>query len=518
MYHYGVIPAVLRRFGPFPGILSRSATAAATTLVAGCIFSGVSTRGLAVPSSESVPYDGLTDAPADAVVELFHPYLDTGLGVDGQTSLHLSLPARVRERETGRVVEYRMSSRGYGSWNAERERLKNLFLLRAYFFHPGVFEDTAGLGSLDSLYARARKADPYTRYVDSAQAESHRLASRTTVRPRVLGIQVGVNDAGDTVFLRLVAPGSPADKAGLRRGMPVLAVNDSVVTGDSAFARFSRFVDADTVSARLTVGTPSGPRTETIVRDTARFPTMLIDSLGGAGYIAVSSFTRFTLEGSSTHTEFRAALDATRRFPATVLDLRDNGGGDLGIALRMCDELLSGGVIIRLVERGLQGGASLRIETTHHARPGDRGENRSWVILANGGTASASEILVSALRENLGAPFVGSATYGKGVGQASVNTDGGGIAIITYGQARTASGASYHGVGIAPTHPSSAKPDAMLAEAAALAVPGALARRAAEGFATEDARRAALIEWNRRQAMRPEVKEWGAEEGITNYE
>src|SRR5690606_17704755 len=180
---------------------------------------------------------------------------DLGLGAGGQTTLTQMLPARVRERETGRVIEYRVSQRGYGTWDAERERLKNLFYLRAYFFHASVFEDTAGLGSIDSLYARAKTLDPYTRYIDSSSAAASRLASQTTVRPRVLGIQVRVNDAGDTVFVQLVAPGSPADKAGIARGMPVLAVNDSVVTGDSAFIRFARFVDADTVSSRLTVGT-----------------------------------------------------------------------------------------------------------------------------------------------------------------------------------------------------------------------------------------------------------------------
>src|SRR5690606_34635775 len=142
---------------------------------------------------------------------------------------------------------------------------------------------------------------------------------------------------------------------------------------------------------------------------------------------------------------------------------------------------------------------SLRTETAYHATPGGAGAGRSFVLLADEGTASASEIFIAALRENLGAPLVGSRTYGKGVGQASINTPGGGIAIVTYGTARTASGADYNGVGLAPTHPSTEKPDAMLAQAAAVAVPGALARVAADGLA---ARRAGVITWNRRQALR----------------
>jgi C-terminal processing protease CtpA/Prc len=169
-----------------------------------------------------------------------------------------------------------------------------------------------------------------------------------------------------------------------------------------------------------------------------------------------------------------------------------------------------------LIERGLESGATLRTETTYRAKPGDKGEGRSYVLLADGGSASASEIFISALRENLGVPFVGDTTYGKGVGQAPIDTDGKGVAIITYGTARAASGADYNGIGLLPTHPSTAKPDAMLAQAAAVAAPGALARRAAEGKAGNDARRAALIDWNRRQAVRPDVVEWGR--GVTSYQ
>ncbi|HEX2613276.1 MAG TPA: S41 family peptidase [Fibrobacteria bacterium] len=480
----------------------------ASALAGGCIFSSPPTKGLAVPSTRTSAYDSLTDADAEVIVPLFEPYLDASLGAGGQTSLLQSLPVRVREHETGRVVEFRRSRRGYGSWSAQHERDLNLFLLRSFFFYPGAFDDTTGLATTDSLFARAHQVDPYSRYVDSAKAEEYRRQTRTSARPRVLGIQVRENDAADSLFLSLVAPGSPADKAGLRRGMPILAVNDSVITGDSAFERFARFVDADSLSAKITVGTAQGPLTKTITRDTATFPTVLADSVGGAGYVSIFSFTESTVNGGSTYSEFRAALDATRRFPATILDLRGNGGGSLPVVLRMCDEMLSGGVIIRLIERDLNGGATLRTETAYLARPGDKNEGRSWVILADGRSASASEIFISALRENLGAPFVGATTYGKGVGQASFDTYGGGVAVITYGQARAASGANYNGIGLAPTHPSSARPTAMLNEAVSVAVPGALAKRAAAGLGASDAQRAALIDWNRRQALRPDVKEW----------
>jgi C-terminal peptidase prc len=488
-------------------------------VLSACIFDSATTKRIAPPPgpldsiidvSVNTPYDSVTTAAPTLSIALFAPVHDKTLAPGSQSALTIALPVRVRQKETGRVVEYRYGERSFGTWTAERERELHLFFLRTFFFHPGVYDDTtAETLSLDSLYARAALFDHYTRRIDSAEAEEYRRQSRTTVRPKVLGIQVRVSDTEDTVYLDVVAPGSPAHTAGLRRGMSVLAVNDSNVVGDSALTRFVRFMALDTTSTKLTVGSPSGSLTQTITRDTANFPTVQVDSIGGAGYISIYSFTSTTIEGGSTASEFRKALAATAHFPSTILDLRDNGGGSLGVVLQMCDDLISGGVMIRLVERNFHNGASRRTETAYAARPGGAGEGRSFVILANEWSASASEIFIAALRSNRNTPFVGEHTYGKGVGQASFDTPGGGVAIVTYGTARTAEGTDYNGVGITPTHPSTAKPDAMLREAAAVAVPGALARRASSGLDRSDRNRASLMEWNRRQALRPDVVEWG---------
>jgi len=500
-----------------PGIWGALGLGAALTLSA-CILSPNKVKVVIPPDpidsiinvSPVTPYDSLTGAAAEYTVSLFAPYRDYTLSAGQQTNLIITPAVKVRQKETGRVVEYHYSERGYGTWSADLERRLHLFLLRTFFFHPGVFDtDSVEALSLDSLYARAQTRDIYTRRVDSAAAEEYRRQSRTTVRPRVMGFQVHVNDTEDTLTFELVAPGSPAHRAGLRRGMTLLAINDSSVVGDSASARFLRFIAQDSATTKLTVGTPAGIRTEIVGRDTASFPTVQVDSLGGAGYISIYSFTSRTVEGGSTASEFRKALAATAHFPATILDLRDNGGGSLQEVLKMCDDVIGSGVMIRLVERNFHEGATRRMETAYTARAGGIGEGRSYVLLANEWSASASEIFVAALRSNLNTPQVGKATYGKGVGQASFDTPGGGIAIVTYGTARTAEGTDYNGTGLAPTHLSNALPDAMLREAAAVAVPGALARRAAQGLGPRDARAAGLLDWNRRQAVRPDVKEWG---------
>jgi carboxyl-terminal processing protease len=508
-----MIKPFLRGLRPFSRLSLYLLGFAALTLGA-CIFSPDPVPKSPYPTAETTPYDTLTDVAATVVVELFEPYFNSRLAPGEESSLLQGYPVRVKEHGTGRVIEYRPSQRGYGTWNAELERKLHLFLLRGFFLKAGIFEDTTGLGHIDSLYARAALHDTHTRRIDSADAEEYKRLSRTTVRPRVFGFQIRFNDTEDTLFIDLVAPGSPAHQAGLRRNMAILAVNDSDVTGDSAYTRFVRFVQADTVSTKFTVLGPQGTLTQNIGRDSVNFPTVVTDSIGGAGYISIYSFTQSTINGGSTASEFAKALQATRHFPATVLDLRGNGGGSLGVVLQMCDAVLSSGVIIRLIERNLEGGASVRTESAYRATAGSKDEGRSFVLLADGGSASASEIFIAALRDNLNTPFVGSHTYGKGVGQASFDTPGGEIAIMTYGTALTANRLDYNGTGLQPTIPSTAKPDAMLLQAANVAVPGALAKRAAEGFARSDAQRAGVITWNRGQALRPDVLEWGEK----NYE
>ncbi len=468
--------------------------------LAGCIFS-VSPGRSSFPSLQERALDEVVKSPPDAVIELFQPLHDPSLGAGASSFPAFASPVRVRDHETGRVTEYRWSQRSFGTWTPERERQYNLFLLRSRFLWPGTFDDTTGLSDVAALYQRARTRDAHSNYVDSAGAAEARRRLFSTTQPKTIGIQVRVNDAGDTVSLRLVAPGSPAHRAGLRQGMPVLAVGDSVVTGDSAFARFARFIALDTVGpVRMTVGASGGPLTAVMVREDVNFPTVIVDSLGGVGYIAVLSFTSSTIGGGTTRDEFRKALDATRGFASIVLDLRGNGGGSLGIALQMADDVMDGGVIIRLVDTKFEG-APVRYESTFRARAGGRGAGREFVLLADSGTASAAEILVAALREGLNAPQVGTRTYGKGVGQAVFETPGGGLALVTYSRVLTSSGLDYRDVGLQPTLPSSLPPDAMLAYAAGVVSPEGLAKSAGPDDIKARAH-ASVLEWNRSQALR----------------
>jgi C-terminal peptidase prc len=461
------------------------------------------------PTHESTRVDQVSFDVPDRIVDLYEPRLDLTLPADGQSILTRGFSVRVAEAESGRVVEYNYSRRSYGSWSAEREYQLNLMLLRIFFLRPsGLFEDTTGASTTAALFARAAQHDRFTHYVDSAHAAEYERNLLTTEEPEVLGFLSHLNDAGDSVVIRLVAPVSPAYRAGLRRGMVILAVNDSAVTGDSAAARFLRFYAADTVGPiKLTVrGTANrgAAFSREIEREKVNFPSVVADAIGQVGYIGIYSFTANTVNGGSTYDEFKAALKATRNARATILDLRGNGGGSLGVTLSMCEEVLSGGTLFKVVERRFEGGGSFRYEVVYKAHPGGSGEGRKFVLLADSNSASASELFITALREGLQVPFVGTRTYGKGVGQSAFSTPGGGYSVITYGRVLTAAGVDYNGTGLTPTHPSTAKPDAMLAEAVAVAS-GPLAKGAASTLMREVAGQAAIVEWNRLQGKRPKV-------------
>jgi C-terminal peptidase prc len=503
----------------------RPAFALAAALgLAACIFE----NDALVPESRysSGPLDTLagSNVVPQRIVHLFQPLRDPALAGKPPAAPRALPPVNVKLYPTGETVQYRLTRQRFGDWTASLEFQWNYFLLQAYFLFPSGLPDTAGLAaSTQSLYDHIHKTDRFTNYFDSAAAPGALDRITQTTRPGALGVEVALNDGGDTLFIRRVVPGSPADRAGVVRGMAILAVDDSTVTGDSAMARFSRFSAGDSgKSETLTVLAPlGGIRDITMVRAPVDFPTVYVDSLDGMGYIAVTGFMPETVEGQSSETEFKSALAATRRFPVTVLDLRDNGGGSLDLTLRMCDQILpAGAVIIRQHERRFDedDGVPLLTQAVHLATSAGSAEKRKFVLLGNGGSASAAEIFIAALREGAGAPFVGMKTYGKGVGQSVRNTPGRGLALVTFLKFMSKDGLDYHGRGIEPDYPDSSRGDRLLVKAVAvgkgLGKTGAKlsARAAEEAAAALEARiaeHARAVEWNRRQGIRMRPLDFG---------
>jgi C-terminal processing protease CtpA/Prc len=253
-----------------------------------------------------------------------------------------------------------------------------------------------------------------------------------------------------------------------------------------------------------------------LVRVPVAFPTVTVDSIQGVGYVSINGFTPNTVDSKSTYTELVDALAATRHFGATILDLRDNGGGSLDVAIKMCDEILSAEtVIIRELQRRFDETihAPMQTEITTLATAGGTGETgadgkpRRYLLLGNGHSASAAEIFLVSLKEGAAAPLMGVRTYGKGVGQTVRNTPGKGLALVTFLKFTSASRLDYHKHGLEPDYPDSSAGDLQLTHAAEKAkamIPGAKAAAKISAAELRRIRRAAgAVEWNRRQAVRP---------------
>jgi C-terminal peptidase prc len=495
--------------------------------LAGCLFDSKYPDPDEGQSFSTVVLDTLypASAAADSTVSLYQPILDISLGTGNQSAPEILKPVNVKDHATGKVVRYQVTRQGYGAWNGDLEFKWNWFLLQSTFLFSGSLPDTAGMnGSSATLFQRVHALDSFTNYFDSLAAPRIWARINTSTKPGAVGVAVKLSGGGDTVLIQQVIADSPAGRAGLQVGMAILAVNDSSIVGDSAIERFQRFSAGDSGAAvKLTLSGPGtqGAKTFNLVREPVAFPTVTVDSIQGIGYLYIGSFTPNTIGSKSTHTELVDGLIATRKFPVTILDLRDNGGGSLDEAFRMCDEILpADSIIIRQLQRRYDESAHAPVAAEIIVRAGSGGvgekaadgSRRKYLLLGNAHSASASEIFLVSLREGAGAPLMGVKTYGKGVGQTVRNTPGQGLSLITFLKFTSRKKLDYHLSGLVPDIVDSSASDSLLAHAAqrAMAMAAGPAAKISTAAGKGLQRTAASVEWNRRQAIRPAPLEWEA--------
>jgi C-terminal peptidase prc len=437
----------------------------------------------------------------DQTIELFVPVLDTL--EDGSLTGKVGNVVLVNKAivyENDKFIEYIVRSQSFGYWDPLLEYKWNLFLLQTNFFYTDQLpasEDSHY--NIDSLYMGL--SEPYTEYIDSLSADEFERQIFTNTKPGAIGIILDLLYSEDTLVIKYVAPNSPASSAGLEKGMKILEVNDSSVTGDSALERFGDLTAGDSGTAlTLTVTKGGVEETFALVKDIVEFPSVLLDTVDQIPHIQVFTFTGQTIGDKSTSDEFQDALRATENSSVTLLDLRSNVGGSVLEVLYMCDEVISSGVIIHEEFRSLSTDSIPRFfQYADMASPGGVGEGRQYILLADAWSASASEIFISALMEAEGTPMVGDTTYGKGIGQIVIKTPGRGWAKVTSLLIKSRNNQVYHGVGIEPTYPTQ--------DSEALARAVELARDMGGGPVSKKSRRRVdleimLSELNRRERIR----------------
>ncbi len=298
--------------------------------------------------------------------------------------------------------------------------------------------------------------DPHSAYLDSQEFEEIRLSTMGSYPG--IGIEV-VPDDGAVKVLHPI-DGSPAQRAGLRRGDEIVSIDGVEIGGDLAAAT-AHMRGAPGSTVRLTIRRRGSAA---LLEFTLRRAQVEVSSVTaqtlepGYGYIRITSFTETTAEDVS-----RAILHLKRDnkpgLKGLVLDLRDNPGGVLEAGVAVADDFLEQGVIVSADGRTPE--ARFRMDASHH---GDLLNGAPLVVLVDGGTASASEIVAGALKDHGRALLVGRKTYGKGSVQTVMPLSHGGALKLTTSRYFTPSGASIQGKGIVPDIVESGPKDADAAD------------------------------------------------------
>ncbi len=417
---------------------------------------------------DEVPAQGA----ADSLVNLYLPGLDPDLGAESEPPTHYA-ETKVLDHLTSKIVQYGLSTQRFRHWTATQEFQWNYFRLQTSFFFPKWLPDTIGISAnTRELYARIGERDRFTRYIDSLGAEAERQKLLTT-RTAAMGLRLELNSTGDTILVQQSIVSGPAYRSGIRDGMRILKVGEDSVTGDSGLVRFTELTQGDSGTAvKMTLLGSSGELSVVVVKEPVDFPSVMIDSVGSIPILSLFVFADSTVAGQSTAGEFREALRVLQNYPVFVLDLRHDPGGSLSQCLKVADELLGkDALIIRQEQRFFDEQYRVPLFGAVDQRATSNGIaiGRKVVLLADSGTASAAEILIASLRDNLKAPTVGTRTYGKGIGQVLLSTPGGGLAIITHLHFLAPLGEDYHGLGMKPLYPVVGGKSAMLAKSVEVA-------------------------------------------------
>lgn len=283
--------------------------------------------------------------------------------------------------------------------------------------------------------------DPHSAYLDNEEFDEIRLSTMGSY-PGV-GIEVLAEDG--VVKVTRPIEGSPAQQAGILPGDEIVKIDGTDIGADlaGAIARM-RGESGSLVTLSIRRAHTPGVIEYALRRAQVEVHSVAQQTLEpGFGYLRITSFSETTAPDVA-----RAVLRLKRDNPGgikgLVLDLRNNPGGVLEAGVAVADDFLDSGVI--LTADGRTPEARFRMDAT----PGDLIDGAPLVVLVNGGSASASEIVAGALKDHGRAILVGRRTYGKGSVQTVMPLSHGGAVKLTTSRYFTPSGASIHGKGIVP--------------------------------------------------------------------
>ena len=282
----------------------------------------------------------------------------------------------------------------------------------------------AGIGDVYSVYYTKEDMEAFNEETEGEYAG--------------IGCQLLADPTDQMITVTRVFKGSPAEEAGMRSGDKIVYVNDVYYSAYEMDAAVDVMRGTPGENVKVTVLRGLDTVDFDITRKVVNINYVEYEILdGNIGYVMVYDFLGDAVEG------FRAALEAFQAANVTgmIIDLRNNGGGLLDASVEMADMILPEGTVVSIRDKN---GAeeAFTIDSEYYDVP--------MVVLVNGYSASASEILSGAIRDTGEGTLVGTKTFGKGVVQSVIDfPDGSGLKVTT-ARYFTPSGECIHGVGIEP--------------------------------------------------------------------
>jgi carboxyl-terminal processing protease len=285
--------------------------------------------------------------------------------------------------------------------------------------------------------------DPHSSYLSAKDFEDMQVQTRGEFGG--LGIEVTQEEG----FIKVISPmdGTPAAKAGILAGDYITHVDGEAVSGlmlDEAVGKMRGPIGSEIIITVVRQGTPE-PFDVSIIRDTIKLTAVKGRVVGKTVVLRVTTFNDQTTSGLNT--ELQKGLEelgGMANLEGVVIDLRNNPGGLLNEAITVSDSFLDKGEIVSTRGRDPQAGER------YNAKPGDLIEGKPIVLLINGGSASASEIVAGALQDHRRAIVVGTKSFGKGSVQTLIPLRGDGAMRLTTARYYTPSGRSIQALGISP--------------------------------------------------------------------
>lgn len=282
--------------------------------------------------------------------------------------------------------------------------------------------------------------DPYTEYYTPENFSSTMI--QLTGLYQGIGAYISKKDSNIVIIAPM--PGSPAEEAGIKSGDYILKIDGKSTEGMNSDEASQLMRGQAGTKVSLSIGREGlkEPIEIVVTRNEIRVDSVKSEMYGDMAYIKIQQFILPTQ--SDFEKALRTSLDKGAK--GIILDLRDNPGGILTEAIEVASQFLTRGIVVKVVDKN-------GIETVQKVKAGGVATKVPVIVLVNGGSASASEIVAGALQDNERAKLAGSKTFGKASVQNIVKLQDGSAIKITTAHYYTPNGTLISEKGLTPDYP-----------------------------------------------------------------